>query len=112
MESVLKHRGLGSPVGATINGKRVLVVGFGALGKEIVKLLNVFSPEAVFAFRHGEWAEHELALVDEAGSFSAATPHSAATGRKRLVEMARKSDVCIMSCPLNPDTAGLLDAEV
>ena len=66
MDSVLRNRGLGSPVGATIHGKSILVVGFGELGKETAKLLRGFSPAAVKAFRHGAWADHELELVDEA----------------------------------------------
>lgn len=112
MDAVLRARVLGSPLGATVHGKRVLVVGFGALGKQTAMLLRAFGPASVSGFRDGAWTEKELALVDEAGSFSTATRHSASTGRTRLLEMASNSDVAIMCCPLNKNTKGIFGMDV
>jgi lactate dehydrogenase-like 2-hydroxyacid dehydrogenase len=62
------HRKLGTPVGGTIHGKRLLVVGYGALGKETVNLLRAFQPGSVGVFRHGAWDDAELLSVDDAVS--------------------------------------------
>ena len=62
------HRKLGTPIGGTIHGKRLLVVGYGALGKETVNLLRAFQPGSVGVFRHGAWDDAELMSVDDAVS--------------------------------------------
>jgi lactate dehydrogenase-like 2-hydroxyacid dehydrogenase len=108
MDAVLQSRGLGSPVGSTIHGKGILIIGFGELGKQAATRLRAFAPAEICAFRHGAWPESDLALVDDAGSFTCATSYSASTGMQRLLEMAQKSHVCIMCCPLNQHTQGIL----
>ena len=67
------------------------------------------------------WHPSDLGLVTahehgsvcaRAGSFTEPTPHSARTGKARLVEMAASSEVCVLCCPLNEHTLGIMDEEV
>ena len=58
-ESVYDTKTLGSPMGATLRGKRVLVIGWGSVGKTVAAMLAPFGC-SVSAARRSAWAFPKL----------------------------------------------------
>ena len=77
-----------------LSGKTVGLVGFGAIGKAVARLLSGFGCTILYSKprRLGEGEEKELG-VDYA----------------ELPELLSRSDVVSLHCPLTPATAGLID---
>jgi glycerate dehydrogenase len=72
--------------GSEINGKNVLLVGYGNVGKRLYEILNVFG-----------------ATVDYANS---------KTTKDELCAKVKSADIIILCCALNESTIGLFDAQV
>ena len=79
----------------TLSGKTVGLVGFGAIGQAVAKLLRGFSCTVLYSKRQPLAADDEAAL----GASHAALP-----------DLLAQSDVISLHCPLTPETAGLIDA--
>ncbi|MCI0623360.1 MAG: dehydrogenase [Acidobacteria bacterium] len=80
-------------MGSELRGKTVGIIGLGGIGSYLVRLLSPFSVGEVIAFDP---------LVD---------PERAASLRVRLVrlpELLKASDYVVISCPLTPETRGLI----
>ncbi|MFC0439411.1 NAD(P)-dependent oxidoreductase [Kutzneria buriramensis] len=75
----------------TLSGKRVLVLGAGAIGTAVTRLLPPFGATATLV---GRTARDSVRGVDE------------------LPEMVSEHDVVVVICPLTPDTEGLIDAKI
>mmetsp|Transcript_53155 Transcript_53155/g.154709 ORF Transcript_53155/g.154709 Transcript_53155/m.154709 type:complete len:359 (+) Transcript_53155:140-1216(+) len=97
----------GLPIPRQVRGKYVSVVGYGAIGKALCRSLTALGAH-VFAVRRSPWqeeadggAEDEVKLrTEEQG------------GPVDLLErFAPKSDVIILTCPLTPETRGLVSAD-
>ena len=76
-------------VGFELKGKKVGIVGFGAIGKRTAELLNVFGCE-IIAYNH-----REKAVPDYVKLVS-------------LDELLTTSDIISLHCPLNASTKGLI----
>ena len=79
----------------TLSGKTVGLVGFGAIGQAVAKLLRGFGCTVLYSKRQPLAADEEAAL----GASHAALP-----------DLLAQSDVISLHCPLTPETAGLIDA--
>ena len=79
----------------TLSGKTVGIVGFGAIGRNVAKLVRGFGCTVLYAKRAPLGAEEEAAL----GVRHAALP-----------ELLAAADVVTLNCPLTPETTGLIDA--
>lgn len=77
-----------------LSGKTVGIIGFGAIGQELARLLKGFGCTILYAKRHPLSVEEEETL----GARSAT-----------LAEIYARSDVITLNCPLTPETAGLID---
>lgn len=77
-----------------LSKKTVALVGFGAIGQTVAKLLAGFGCEILYTQRNRASAEIE-----------------AATGARfvALLELLGASDVVCLHCPLTPQTAGMID---
>jgi phosphoglycerate dehydrogenase-like enzyme len=75
----------------TLSGKRVLVLGAGAIGTAVAHLLPPFGATATLV---GRIARAGVRGVDE------------------LPDLVREHDIVVIICPLTPDTEGLIDAKV
>ena len=79
----------------TLSGKTVGIVGFGAIGQRLARLLSGFGCTLLYSKRTPLSADEEAAL---------GARHAA------LDELLAASDVVTLHCPLTPQTAGLIDA--
>jgi len=77
-----------------LSGKTVGIVGFGAIGKALARLLAGFGCRILYTKRT------PLSPAEEA---SLRVTHAS------LQELLRTSDVVLLHCPLTPETAGLID---
>lgn len=78
----------------TLSGKTVGLVGFGAIGQTVAKLLSGFGCTILYHKPHPASPAEDAAL----GARYAALP-----------ELLAQSDVVSLHCPLTPETAGLID---
>ena len=79
----------------TLSGKTVGIVGMGAIGKNVAKLLKGFGCSILYAKRQQLDAGEETALD---------------VAYVSLPELLAQSDVVSLHCPLTPETANLIDA--
>jgi D-3-phosphoglycerate dehydrogenase len=90
-------RGPGKLPGETflLSGKTVGIIGLGAIGANVARLLRGFGCEILYAKRTPLPAEQEQAL---------------GVRRATLDEIIETADVISLNCPLTPETANLIDA--
>ncbi len=78
----------------TISGKTVGIIGFGAIGQRLARLLAGYECRILYAKRNPLSAEQERAMgVTHAG----------------IPELLAQSDIVSLNCPLTAETAGLID---
>lgn len=81
-------------VGTGLAGRVLGIVGFGRIGREVARLLRPWGMRVLVAtprLSPEEAAEHGVRRVS-------------------LEQLLRRADVCVVCCPLTPQTRGLLDA--
>lgn len=78
----------------TLSGKTVGIVGFGAIGQNVAKLLKGFGCTILYSKRQPLSAAEEAELGVKHAS---------------LAELLAKSDVVSLHCPLTPETANMID---
>ena len=76
--------------GDELPGKTLLVVGVGAIGREVVRLARAFGMNVLGVTRRAEGEWH---------------------GPERLRELAARADAVVITLPLTDDTRGLVDRE-
>jgi phosphoglycerate dehydrogenase-like enzyme len=79
-----------------ISGRTVGIVGFGAIGQRVARLLKGFDCDVLYNKRKRLSAEDEAAV----GATFATMP-----------ELLANSDIVSLHCPLTPETTNLIDAE-
>lgn len=79
-----------SPLGAGLNGRTLGLLGYGRIGREVVRLLEPWAMR-VLATRRTQAAETGVELVP-------------------LETLLAEADVLVVACPLTAETRGLLDA--
>ncbi|XP_066168193.1 uncharacterized protein [Oryza sativa Japonica Group] len=99
MDTAVKRKDLGSPVGDTIFGKRVLILGFGAIGVEIAKRIRPFGVKILATKRN--WSAETLPcdideLVDKKG------------GPEDMYEFTGEADIVITCLLLSNETGSYL----
>ncbi|RLM85276.1 hydroxypyruvate reductase-like [Panicum miliaceum] len=102
MDTAVNRRDLGLPVGETLFGKTVLVLGFGAIGVEVAKRLRPFGVKVLATKRN--WTSDTLPcgadvdeIVDKKG------------GPEDMYDFAGEANIVITCMALNNETAGIVD---
>ncbi|THU62877.1 hypothetical protein C4D60_Mb01t09780 [Musa balbisiana] len=108
MDNAVKLKNLGVPVGETLLGKTVFILGFGAIGVDLAKRLRPFGVKILATKR--SWTSVSLPpnasgapndeidhLVDKKG------------GPENLYEFAGEADIVVTCLALNAATAGIVD---
>ncbi|KAM3274331.1 hypothetical protein ACQJBY_043453 [Aegilops geniculata] len=100
MDTAVIQKDLGLPVGETIFGKTILILGFGAIGMEIAKRLRPFGVKILATKRN--WSSNTVScdldgLVDKKG------------GPEDMYELAREADIVITCMTLNNESVGIVD---
>jgi phosphoglycerate dehydrogenase-like enzyme len=90
----LHARRVGAPVGTTLMGKTVTIVGFGGIGRALAKRLRAFGVRILAVSRRGSpapegEADHHVAL-------------------SALPEALREADFVVVATPLTDETRGLI----
>lgn len=83
------------PLGMRLAGKRALILGYGAMGREVATRLSALRMYLSAVRRRGPFGHDTVAEVHPASSLDLLLPDA---------------DVLINALPLTPDTEGLLDA--
>ncbi|KAI4319372.1 hypothetical protein MLD38_032975 [Melastoma candidum] len=91
---------LGEPIGVTLLGKTVFILGFGNIGVELAKRLRPFGVK-IFATKRS-WSPSQLDgftndFVDEKGSHS------------EIYDFAGKADIIVCCMSMSKDTAGIIN---
>ncbi|XP_020599280.1 uncharacterized protein LOC110038728 isoform X2 [Phalaenopsis equestris] len=108
MEISVKKKILGDPIGETLHGKTVFILGFGAIGFELAKRLRPFGvtiiatkrnwhPKSTQFYSSNEKSDEVDGLVDRKGG-----PHE-------IYEFAGEADIVVTCLTLNPETVGIVD---
>lgn len=100
MDTAVIQKDLGLPVGETIFGKTILILGFGAIGLEVAKRLRPFGVKILATKRN--WSSDNVpcdldGLVDKKG------------GPEDMYELAREADIVITCMTLNNESVGIVD---
>lgn len=104
MEYSIQHMQLGVPVGQTLFGKTVLIIGFGNIGRELATRLKPFGVYILATKRSWNFdapingMKGSEDLVDEKGS------------NEVLLEFASRADIVVTCCHLTPETAGMINS--
>ena len=78
-----------------LSGKTVGIIGFGAIGQALARLLRGFNCEILY---------NKRTPLDAAAEAQLGARHAA------LPDLLARADVVTLNCPLTPQTAGLIDA--
>ena len=90
----------GLPLPRQLRGKRVLVVGHGAVGRALAaKLRGPWGADVVLAHAHRDWGDGE-----------APPGADVAAGRPGVLAALPGADVVVLCCPLTDDTRDFVDA--
>jgi phosphoglycerate dehydrogenase-like enzyme len=92
----LRERRVGAPVGTTLMGKTVTIVGFGGIGRTLARRLRSFDVRVVAVSRRG------------GGTDEGADRHVPVSA---LPEALRETDFIVVATPLSDSTRGLIGRE-
>ena len=121
-DSVYADRTLGSPMGATLRGKRVFVVGWGSVGRTVAAMLAPFGC-SVSAAKRSAWAFPETGEGVDALERSLVGKHASGNAASRgaggrsvssatngsLFAGLRDAHVVILACTQTAENAGMVD---
>lgn len=102
MESCVQKMQAGVPIGQSLFGKTVFILGYGNIGKELALRLKAFGVHILATKRSWKLADATNGvtdLVDEKG------------GSEQVLDFASKSDIVVTCCSLTPETAGIINAK-
>jgi len=95
-----RWRGMAPEIAARedqLTGKTLLIVGLGGIGARLARLAKAFEMRVVATKR-------------DPATGAAGTDADAVHGNDRLHELLREADLVAITCPLTPETEGLIDA--
>ncbi|CAI0556767.1 unnamed protein product [Linum tenue] len=105
LETAVQQKKLGEPIGDTLFGKTVFILGYGNIGIELAKRLKPFGVRIIATKR--SWALHSNGappqggivhdLVDEKGS------------HEEIHEFAGKADIVVCCLCMNKETVGIVN---
>ncbi|KAJ7982586.1 glyoxylate/hydroxypyruvate reductase HPR3 [Quillaja saponaria] len=107
MQIAIKQKKLGYPIGETLNGKTVFIVGYGNIGIDLAKRLRPFGVKIIATKR--SWPSYsqdnckvctdDFDLVDEKGN------------HEDIHDFACKADIVVCCLSLNSQTAGIINKQ-
>ncbi|KAD3514956.1 hydroxyacid dehydrogenase [Arthrobacter yangruifuii] len=94
VDAFARAQSWGSPQGTSLHGKRVVIVGAGGVGREILRLVSAFTEHITVVRAHPEPVPGAEKTVTDDG----------------LDEALRDADVLVLAAPMTAETARLIDA--
>ncbi|GAB5354718.1 hypothetical protein AAMO2058_000143400 [Amorphochlora amoebiformis] len=112
-QDILLSRTLGLPLGETLMGKTIGILGFGSIGTELAKRLQACGARVV-GIRRGEWNSGNSAFTDVKANFR---PKQQKKNLKKesdfeLEDVMGTMDALVVACPLNPETRSLVNEDL
>ena len=122
-ESVYVSKTLGSPMGATLSGKNVLIIGWGSVGKTVAAMLAPFGC-SVSAAKRSAWASPDVGSGADALERGLAGKHvvvdseddDATSSKKKNTNLGgglraglRDAHVVILACTQTKENVGMVD---
>lgn len=98
---------LGLPLGDVLEGKSVVVLGYGNVGKVLTRKLRALGTK-VAVIRQSKWTEEQADEVDSALSVGTSREQLQQT----LQEALKSAHILVIACPLTPQTLGIVDSNV
>mmetsp|Transcript_22381 Transcript_22381/g.33341 ORF Transcript_22381/g.33341 Transcript_22381/m.33341 type:complete len:377 (+) Transcript_22381:165-1295(+) len=95
----LKNREIGYPLGGTLSGKTVAIIGFGSIGKELAKRLRACEVK-IIGVRRGKWTPEDASMCDIVARMD-----------DSMMEEVREADAVVTACPLNNETRGMINSD-
>ncbi|KAL3830300.1 hypothetical protein ACJIZ3_019102 [Penstemon smallii] len=103
MQIAVREKRAGGPVGDTLQGKTIFIMGFGNIGVHLASLLRPFGVKILATKR--SWCKsddesytgNDINLVDEKG------------GHEDILKFASLSDIVVCCLAMNNETAGIVD---
>ncbi|KAI0493917.1 hypothetical protein KFK09_024044 [Dendrobium nobile] len=108
MEISVKKKILGDPIGETLFGKTVLILGFGAIGFELAKRLRPFGVKIIATKRswHPNLLQRNLSNVESDGIDGLVDRMG---GPQEIYKFASEADIVVTCLTLYHETVGIVD---
>ncbi|WOL03220.1 hypothetical protein Cni_G11940 [Canna indica] len=110
METIIRENKLGVPVGETLSGKTVFILGFGAIGVELAKRLRPFGVRIIATKR--KWSSISLPPNDPSSkALDCEVDHlvDKKGGPESIYEFAGEADIVATCLTLYSETVGIID---
>lgn len=98
MDRSVQQMQSGVPIGKTLFGKTVFILGYGNIGKELAARLKPFGVH-ILAIKRSWKLNDATDLVDEKGV------------DEQLIDYASRADIVVTCCLLTPETAGMINSK-
>ena len=98
-----RERKLGSPLGRSLWGSTVLVLGYGDIGQEIARRLIAFSVRVIAVSRHGPLGKRPR---------DPSVKPAVHVAMESLHDVIAEADAVIVAAPASPENIGLVDAQI
>ncbi|PWA83411.1 D-isomer specific 2-hydroxyacid dehydrogenase family protein [Artemisia annua] len=105
MHIAVREKKVGEPIGDTLLGKTVFIMGFGNIGIELSKRLRPFGVKILATKRN--WASYDLNSLDSSGEHLVDEKGS----HEDIFEFAKKSDIVVCCLTMNSETAGIINKD-
>ncbi|PIA57102.1 hypothetical protein AQUCO_00600079v1 [Aquilegia coerulea] len=112
MEISIKLKRLGEPVGETLLGKKVYIMGFGNIGIDLAKRLRPFNVRILATKR--SWTSNLLDSCQPNGDFARSQNNiddlvDEKGGPESILKFAKEADIVVVCLLLNSETAGIVN---
>ncbi|XP_034896965.1 uncharacterized protein [Populus alba] len=105
MQISIKQKRLGVPVGETLLGKTVFIMGFGNIGIDLAKRLRPFGVKIIATKR--SWALHSEGFLIENGTNDNLVDEKGS--HEDIYKFAGESDIVVCCLSMNKETAGIVN---
>ncbi|KAK4751350.1 hypothetical protein SAY87_004832 [Trapa incisa] len=109
MAVAVKQKKLGEPVGETLLGKTVLLLGYGNIGIDLAKRLRPFGVKIIATKRGWSLKNGGSSKTDASGTNHEMVDEKG--GHDEIYELANKADIVVCCLSLNKETAGIVNEQ-
>ncbi|KAL8265657.1 hypothetical protein R6Q59_003001 [Mikania micrantha] len=111
MQIAVKQKKVGEPIGSTLFGKTVFILGFGNIGIELAKRLRPFGVKILATKRN--WASNTSnrfnSTASQNGTYENLVDEKGC--HEDIYEFAKKSDIVVCCLTMNSETAGIVNKD-
>ncbi|KAK4781458.1 hypothetical protein SAY86_015560 [Trapa natans] len=109
MAVAVKQKKLGEPVGETLLGKTVLLLGYGNIGIDLAKRLRPFGVKIIATKRGWSLKNGGSSKTDASGTNHEMVDEKG--GHDEIYQLANKADIVVCCLSLNKETAGIVNEQ-